>query len=97
MTGDGLRFTLERCREEGLKPYYLTATLGTTATCAADKFGEIADVLIKYPNIRTHVDAAYAGGARGALACEEYHYPTEHFEKFNSFDLNLSKVAFDKS
>ena len=32
----GLRKSLEECAKAGLLPFYLTATLGTTATCAID-------------------------------------------------------------
>ena len=95
MTGEALRRTLEECRDQGLEPYYLTVTLGSTATCAVDRFGEIAEVLKDYPHIWTHVDAAYAGAA---LVCEEYHHLTQHFEAFDSFSMNMHKwllVNFD--
>ena len=88
MTGKGLQTTLERCREEDLEPFYLTTTLGTTGTCAIDRFDEIATVLENHPMIWTHVDAAYAGSA---LVCEEYQYLTKSFDAFDSFNVNLSK------
>ena len=88
MRGVGLQCVLKRCQEEGLEPFYLTTTLGTTATCAVDRFDEVAHVLKDYPSIWTHVDAAYAGAA---LTCEEYQHLTEHFEAFDSFDTNMSK------
>ncbi|EOD49701.1 putative aromatic-l-amino-acid decarboxylase protein [Neofusicoccum parvum UCRNP2] len=59
MTGKGLRRMLEDCEKDGLIPYYLTVTLGTTSTCAVDKFEEIAEVLKDYPNVWVHVDAAF--------------------------------------
>ena len=88
MTGDGLRDTIECCKREGLEPFYLTVTLGTTTTCAVDRFHEVAQVLKAYSNIWTHVDAAYAGTA---LVCEEYEHLAEYFEAFDSFDVNMSK------
>ncbi len=88
MTGGGLRATLEQCEREGLVPFYLTTMLGTTATCATDSFGEIADVASDWPNLWIHVDAAYAGAA---LVCEEFQHLTRHFEQFDSFDINMHK------
>lgn len=87
MTGDMLAYTLKQCYEEGLEPFYLTATLGTTATCAVDKFDQIAQVLTGH-QIWVHVDAAYAGAA---LVCEEYQFLTEHFASFDSFSMSMSK------
>ncbi|OJD33240.1 aromatic-l-amino-acid decarboxylase [Diplodia corticola] len=98
MTGKALRRVLEDCERDGLVPYYLTATLGTTSTCAVDRFEEIAEVLKDYPNVWVHVDAAYAGAA---LVCEEYQHdlapPLAHFD---SFDMNMHKwllTNFDAS
>ncbi|KAI9785417.1 MAG: hypothetical protein M1816_000432 [Peltula sp. TS41687] len=97
VTGSNLRRTLEECRREGLEPFLFCATLGTTSTCAVDRFGEIADVLTDHPEIWVHVDAAYAGAA---LVCEEYQHLTEHFERFHSFNMNMHKwllTTFDAS
>ncbi|KAL8764086.1 MAG: hypothetical protein Q9194_007178, partial [Teloschistes cf. exilis] len=77
-----------QCRKEGLEPFYVTATLGTTSTCAVDRFEEITEVLKDEPSIWVHVDAAYAGNA---LVCEEYQYLTKPFGAFDSFSTALSK------
>lgn len=89
MTGKSLQSVLEQCKKDGLIPYYLTATLGTTATCAVDRFEEIAQVVSDLP-LRPwiHVDAAYAGSA---LVCEEYHHLSKQMEVVDSFDLNMHK------
>ena len=87
MTGAALATVLKQCQEEGLEPFYLTATLGTTATCAVDKFGEVAHVLRDH-QIWVHVDAAYAGAA---LVCDEYQHLTQHLECFDSFSMSMSK------
>lgn len=87
MTGNSLRDTLKQCEEEGLEPFYLTTTLGTTATCAVDKFDELAQVLRGH-QIWVHVDAAYAGSA---LVCEEYQSLTDHLGAFDSFSMSMSK------
>lgn len=86
LRGDSLRATLEECQKQGLHPFYLTISLGATPTCAVDRFDEIAEVLKDYPDVWTHVDAAYAGAA---LILPEYQHLTKHFEAFDSFDLNL--------
>lgn len=103
LTGAALEKTLEECRTQGLEPFYLTTTLGTTATCAVDDFASIATTLARNapPNqageIWVHVDAAYAGAA---LVCPEYHHLTAPFEQFHSFDMNMHKwllTNFDAS
>lgn len=88
LTGRGLRQELEDITKDGLVPFYLTVTLGTTATCAVDRFEEIAEVKKEYPNLWIHVDAAYAGAA---LLLEEYQGLTKGLEGFDSFDVNMHK------
>ncbi|KAI1394108.1 pyridoxal phosphate-dependent transferase [Hypoxylon trugodes] len=103
MTGPELRRLIVALRAKGLEPFYLTATLGTTDTCAIDDFEGIAAVLDelapldKPGEIWVHVDAAYAGAA---LICPEYQYLTKTFERFHSFNMNMHKwllVNFDCS
>ncbi|RDL31396.1 Aromatic-L-amino-acid decarboxylase [Venustampulla echinocandica] len=103
MTGAGLEEVLKQCKADGLQPFYLTTTLGTTATCAVDDFGSIASTLSKHAppdapgEIWVHVDAAYAGAA---LVCPEYQHLTTSFEHFHSFDMNMHKwllTNFDAS
>ena len=87
MTGAALAIILKQCHEEGLEPFYLTVTLGTTATCAVDRFDEVAHVL-RDQHVWVHVDAAYAGAA---LVCEEYQHLTHNLECFDSFSMSMSK------
>ncbi|TAQ85362.1 hypothetical protein B7494_g6328 [Chlorociboria aeruginascens] len=103
MTGEGLEMVLQECKAQGLEPFYITTTLGTTATCAVDDFISIASVLSKQAppdlpgEIWVHVDAAYAGAA---LVCPEYQHLTASFEHFHSFDMNMHKwllTNFDAS
>lgn len=88
LRGSNLRKMTNDCKSRGLLPFYLTATLGSTSTCAVDRFDEIADVLQEFPDIWIHVDAAYAGAA---LVCEEYQFYTKHFVHFDSFCMNMHK------
>lgn len=67
MTGDALRETLEGLRARGLEPFFLTATLGTTDTCAVDDFGAIGDVLAKFSGTTTANGAATNGEGNGAV------------------------------
>ena len=103
MKSEALEEVLKQCKAQGLEPFYLTSTLGTTATCAVDDFASIASVLSKYapPNVPgeiwVHVDAAYAGAA---LVCPEYQHLTASFEHFHSFNMNMHKwllTNFDAS
>ena len=103
LTGTALEEVLKECKAQGLEPFFLTTTLGTTATCAVDDFNSIASTLATHapPNIPgeiwVHVDAAYAGAA---LVCPEYHHLTAMFENFHSFDMNMHKwllTNFDAS
>ena len=100
LTGEGVRIALDECVCEGLEPFYLTTTLGTTATCAIDHFNEIAETLREVQmskRVWVHVDAAYAGAA---LVLEEYAHIAEQFAAFDSFDMNMHKwllANFDAS
>ena len=100
LTGHDLRIALDECAREGLEPFYLTATLGTTGTCATDRFSEIAECLRKdsiATRVWVHVDAAYAGAA---LILDEYRHITTHFAAFDSFNMNMHKwllTNFDAS
>ena len=97
LTGEKLRRVLDECENEGLEPYFLTTSLGTTGTCAVDRFEEIGDVRKDYPMVWVHVDAAYAGAA---LVCEEYQHYSHTFTMADSFNMNMHKwllVNFDAS
>ncbi|KAL8243667.1 hypothetical protein R6Q59_009925 [Mikania micrantha] len=89
---------LDKAVAEGLEPYFMTVTMGTTSTCAVDDFAGLAKVLKKYPDIWVHCDAAYAGTA---LVCPEYSQQYSHlFTRFDSFNTNMHKwllVNFDAS
>ncbi|KAI6093573.1 pyridoxal phosphate-dependent transferase [Hypoxylon rubiginosum] len=102
MTGAELKRVILELRARGLEPFYLTATLGTTDTCAIDDMEGIASVLSELAppgpgEVWVHVDAAYAGAA---LICPEYQHLTKVFDRFHSYNTNLHKwllVNFDCS
>lgn len=88
LTGKSLQTALEECKCDGLYPFYLTTTLGTTATCATDRFEEIKQVALADSELWIHVDAAYAGAT---LVCEEYQHLAKPFDAFDSFNMNMHK------
>ncbi|KAK9480462.1 pyridoxal-dependent decarboxylase conserved domain-containing protein [Lipomyces japonicus] len=98
LTGASLLQAIEEADKQGLLPFFLTASLGTTAICAVDRFDEIAQVTADRPEIWKHIDAAYAGAA---LICPEFqHYLNGVGDHYDSFDMNLHKwllVNFDAS
>ncbi|RJE23283.1 aromatic-L-amino-acid decarboxylase [Aspergillus sclerotialis] len=101
MTGPGLRTVLEQCEKDGILPYYITLSMGTTSSCAVDRFAEITAVLKEKPSwqrIWVHIDAAYAGAA---LVADEWQYIANDFaDGVDSFNMNMHKwllVNFDAS
>ncbi|CRL25018.1 Pyridoxal phosphate-dependent decarboxylase [Penicillium camemberti] len=101
MTAPRLREVLEKCDKDGLTPYHLTLTFGTTNTCAVDHFAEIKAVLQEKPawqRIWVHIDAAYAGAS---LVADEWQHIAQNFaEGVDSFNTNMHKwllVNFDAS
>jgi len=97
LTGSSLLSTLESCTRQSLLPFFLSTTLGTTATCATDRFAEIAHVAKLSPNLWLHIDAAYAGAA---LLLPQYSHLTFPFSSFDSFNMNMHKwllTNFDAS
>ncbi|KAK4231357.1 pyridoxal phosphate-dependent transferase [Podospora fimiseda] len=106
LTAPILSQALASCRERGLEPFFLTATLGTTDTCSVDDFAGISSALSTHSNppntpgeVWVHVDAAYAGAA---LVCPSVQESTKInlIETFHSFDMNMHKwllTNFDAS
>lgn len=97
LKGQDLRQKIEELVSKGLHPYYLTVSIGTTATCAVDDLQSIAEVARDYPDIWIHCDAAYAGAA---LILPEYQHLSEQTSFCDSFDFNMHKwllTNFDAS
>ncbi|KAK9329818.1 pyridoxal phosphate-dependent transferase [Lipomyces starkeyi] len=97
LTGAALTKAFKEAEDRGLLPFFLTASLGTTAICAIDKFIEIGEATKDYPHTWKHIDAAYSGAA---LICPEFQHYLAGVEYFDSFDMNMHKwllVNFDAS
>ncbi|CZT16870.1 related to aromatic-L-amino-acid decarboxylase [Ramularia collo-cygni] len=89
MTRFALEQAIDRCRKLGLHPFFVTATLGTTSTCAIDDLQGIGEVLeSEGQSIWGHVDASYGGNA---LICPEYQHLSMAISGFDSFVTNLNK------
>ncbi|XP_076245784.1 histidine decarboxylase [Calliopsis andreniformis] len=94
MRGETLLEAITHDRAEGLLPFFVCATLGTTGACAFDNLKEVGEVCMKN-GLWLHVDAAYAGSA---FVCPEFRGWLEGIEYADSLAFNPSKwlmVHFD--
>ncbi|XP_031827345.1 histidine decarboxylase isoform X2 [Nomia melanderi] len=94
MRGEALLEAITRDRAEGLLPFYVCATLGTTGACAFDNLTEVGQVCVEN-GLWLHVDAAYAGSA---FVCPEFRGWLQGIEYADSIAFNPSKwlmVHFD--
>ncbi|KAH7639596.1 histidine decarboxylase [Dermatophagoides farinae] len=94
LRGDKLIDTIRHDKEDGLIPFFLCATLGTTGACAFDNLKELGPIANE-ENIWIHVDAAYAGTA---FICPEFRTWMIGIEMTQSIAFNPSKwmmVHFD--
>jgi len=100
LTGSSLESTLDQVRSEGLEPYYITLTIGTTSTCSIDDFPSLNTILSQPSNtqIWQHIDAAYAGSA--LILPEHASTISPMTAQADSFNVNMHKwllVNFDAS
>ena len=62
MDADALALAVEEDKRNGLLPFCVVATVGTTSTTSIDPVARIADICERH-GLWLHVDAAYAGSA----------------------------------
>ncbi|XP_076658397.1 histidine decarboxylase isoform X1 [Halictus rubicundus] len=94
MRGEALLEAITRDRAEGLLPFFVCATLGTTGACSFDNLTEVGQVCVGN-GLWLHVDAAYAGSA---FVCPEFRSWLQGIEYADSIAFNPSKwlmVHFD--
>ncbi|KRJ98598.1 histidine decarboxylase isoform X2 [Drosophila yakuba] len=94
MRGKLLREAIEDDIKQGLVPFWVCATLGTTGSCSFDNLEEIGIVCAEH-RLWLHVDAAYAGSA---FICPEFRTWLRGIERADSIAFNPSKwlmVHFD--
>ncbi len=81
---------IEKDRQEGLIPFFVCATVGTTSSNALDPIDEIGRIC-KENNLWLHVDAAMAGTA---ALCPEFRFIHKGLELANSYCFNPHKWMF---
>ncbi|XP_059610124.1 histidine decarboxylase [Phlebotomus argentipes] len=94
LRGEPLREAIESDIQQGLIPFWVCATLGTTGACAFDNLEEVGTVCQEF-KLWLHVDAAYAGSA---FICPEYRGWLKGIRRADSLAFNPSKwlmVHFD--
>lgn len=71
LRGETLTKAMEEDELQGLVPFFVETTLGTTGSCSFDALEEIGIALQRFPGVWLHVDAAYAGSS---FICPELKY-----------------------
>lgn len=74
--------------ENGLKPFFINATAGTTVLGAFDPINSIADIAQKY-DLWLHVDGAYCGSV---MFSSKYKHLIDGVHRADSFNYNAHKM-----
>jgi len=90
MRADLLESAIKDDLQNGLIPFFVCATVGTTSTNAIDPLIEIGKISQKY-QLWMHIDAAMSGIA---AICPEYRYLLDGVELADSFSFNPHKWMF---
>ncbi|SFK09983.1 L-2,4-diaminobutyrate decarboxylase [Halobacillus dabanensis] len=85
-----VRHVVERLEQEGLLPYVIVATCGTTDYGSIDPLDELAE-FCKEKGIWLHVDAAYGAGL---LLSQEHCHKLASLERADSVTLDFHKWMF---
>lgn len=90
MRADILETAIQKDLQDGLVPFFVCSTVGTTSTNAMDPLPEIGKICEKY-DLWMHIDAAMSGTA---AICPEYRYILDGVEFADSFSFNPHKWMF---
>jgi len=90
MRTDLLETAIKQDLADGLIPFFVCATIGTTSTNAIDPLIEIGQVCQQY-QLWMHIDAAMSGTA---AICPEYRFLLNGIELADSFSFNPHKWMF---
>src|SRR5215510_12261044 len=90
MNPAALEAAIKKDRDEGRRPFCVSATIGTTSTTSIDPIPSIADICEKY-KLWLHVDAAYAGAA---AILPELRWILDGCDRADSFVMNPHKWLF---
>lgn len=96
LRGNILKKAMKEDKKNGLYPFFVCTTLGTTGCCAFDRLDEIGPIC-QENGAWLHVDASYAGSA---FICPEFRHLMKGVEYADSFNMNPNKwmlVNFDCS
>ena len=88
MLPEDLATQINQDKENGLHPFFVNATAGTTVLGSFDPIEELAAICSKH-NLWLHVDGAYCGGV---IFSNTYKYLIKGVEKANSFSFNAHKM-----
>jgi len=89
MIPEALQEQIESDINEGLKPFFVNATAGTTVLGAFDDINAIHDITKNYENLWLHVDGAYCGSV---IFSKSYKHLVDGVEKADSFSFNAHKM-----
>jgi aromatic-L-amino-acid decarboxylase len=81
---------VEADRKQGLRPFFVAATLGSTSSNAFDPLPSIAQICQQH-GLWLHVDGAMCGSA---AVCPEFRYLQEGIELADSYAFNPHKWLF---
>jgi aromatic-L-amino-acid decarboxylase len=87
LRGATLRKAMEEDKKNGLLPFFVSVTVGTTSCCSVDNVEEIGPICEEF-DAWLHVDAAYAGSA---MICPEFRPLFKGVEKASSLNTNPNK------
>ncbi|WP_419927347.1 pyridoxal-dependent decarboxylase [Candidatus Poriferisocius sp.] len=87
MRADHLAYEIVNDQKNGLTPFFVAATVGTTSTTAIDPVTEVGWVAENF-NAWLHVDAAFAGAA---VLCPEMRFLNAGLETADSYVFNPHK------
>lgn len=90
MIPDELERAVERDAAEGLRPFFVAATAGTTSVASIDPVGAIGEIAARH-GLWLHVDAAYGGSAAVA---EEFRFVLDGVESAHSLVVSPQKWFF---
>lgn len=90
MQPDLLEKQIQQDKKNGLQPFFVCATIGTTSSNAMDPVREIGEIC-RRENCWLHVDAAMSGTA---MLCPEFRYLNNGVEFADSYCFNPHKWMF---
>lgn len=88
MLADDLEYQIKKDLTDGLHPFFVNATAGTTVLGAFDDVVQISKVCKTY-NLWLHLDGAYCGGV---IFSKKYKHLVKGIELTDSFSVNAHKM-----